>query len=82
MVALVPVLFSILLVLPILRSSSTSGGRAAASGICRLGRAAVRLLVLLPRSARVLPVRTELPGWVDAGDTTDDSASAVEGIEQ
>jgi hypothetical protein len=83
-VAVVPVVpvLSILLVLPllpVLLSRSGGGGPAGASGICRLGTAAIRLLVLLPGSTRVLPIREELPWRMDEGGTTDNSTSAVAG---
>jgi len=54
--------------------SGRAGGRpAAASGVCQARPFAVRLLVLLPESPRLLPVREELPGGVDEGSATDDS---------
>jgi len=54
--------------------SGPAGGRpAAASGVCQADPFAVRLLVLLRASERLLPVRQELPGRMDEGGTTDDS---------
>jgi len=71
---LVPRVSVRLLSSPIL--SGPAGGRpAAASGVCHAGPFAVRLLVLLRESARLLPVRQELPRRMDEGGTTDDSTS-------
>jgi len=85
MVPVVPVLLSILLVLPVLPIllSSPFGSRAAASGLYRASPLAIRvLLVLLPESTRILPIRQELPGRVDEGGTADDSAPVVEDMAQ